>query len=136
MDTTEHTASPPTDGAPALEVALEYHRAWTRGEGFDPALVHVADDIVCDTPGGRIEGVAAFREFMGPFAASLSGATLLACYGDDSHAMVMYDAHTALVSSAPGAEWVTVRDGRIVHLRIIFDRLPFAEARAAQATQG
>jgi hypothetical protein len=36
---------------------------------------------------------------------------------------------TPLVPSAPGAELVTVEDGRVTHLRLIFDRLPFAQAR-------
>jgi hypothetical protein len=45
--------------------------------------------------------------------------------------MLMYDTQTAPVESAPGAEWVSVRGGRIVRMRIIFDRVPFNEARLA-----
>ena len=33
---------------------------------------------------------------------------------------------------APGAECLTVRDGKISHLRIVFDRLPFDAARRAE----
>ena len=43
--------------------------------------------------------------------------------------MVVYVAHTVLVSDAPGAEFVTVEHGRISRMRIIFDRLPFEAAR-------
>jgi ketosteroid isomerase-like protein len=35
------------------------------------------------------------------------------------------------VKDAPGAECVTVRDGKITRMRVIFDRLPFEEARRA-----
>jgi len=38
------------------------------------------------------------------------------------------------VKDAPCAECVTVRDGKITHMRIIFDRLPFDEARRAATT--
>jgi hypothetical protein len=54
--------------------------------------------------------------------------------GDDEKAVVMYDTDTVPVKDAPGAECVTVRDGKITHMRIIFDRQPFDEARRAAAT--
>ena len=68
---------------------------------------------------------------MGPFAAGVTRAELLAAFGDDETAVLMYDTDTVLVSGAPGAECVRVRDGRIVHMRIIFDRTPFDAARRA-----
>ncbi len=43
----------------------------------------------------------------------------------------MYDTETAPVKSAPGAECVTVRDGKISHSWFVFDRAPFQAARAA-----
>ena len=45
-----------------------------------------------------------------------------------SSAVTVYDTDTRLVHDAPGAECVRVRDGRIVWMRIIFDRLPFRDA--------
>jgi ketosteroid isomerase-like protein len=113
----------------ALRVALDYYAAWT-GHDFDKAMTFVADDIVCEAPAGRIEGAEAYREFMAPFAGMLVRAELFGGYGDDEHALIAYDTKTPLVASAPAAEYVTVRDGRIVHSRFIFDRLPFAQARA------
>ena len=44
----------------------------------------------------------------------------------------MYDTRTVPVPDAPGAECLTVADGKIVHNRFIFDRLPFAAARRAK----
>jgi len=112
----------------ALETALAYHRAWTSGD-FDQAMTHVAEDIVCLAPPGRLEGSEAFRAFMGPFARMLTRSELLAAYGDDSTAVLIYDTDTRLVSGAPGAECVQVVDGKIAQMRIIFDRLPFENAR-------
>jgi limonene-1,2-epoxide hydrolase len=116
----------------ALQTALAYHHAWTSGD-FDQAMTHVADDVVCLAPAGRLAGSAAFRAFMGPFAGMLTRSELLAAYGDDSTAVLVYDTDTRLVSGAAGAECLQVADGKIAHMRIIFDRLPFEHARRQSA---
>lgn len=117
-----------TGGGQALVTALAYFRAWTSHD-FDQAMAYIADDIVCQAPAGRLEGAAAFRAFMGPFTQILTRSALIAAFGDDEKAMVFYDTDTVPVLDAPGAECVTVKDGKITHMRIIFDRLPFEEAR-------
>lgn len=121
-----------TETMTALETVLAYHEAWKTGD-VDAAMRHVADDIVCEAPPGLIEGASAFRGFMGPFVGGLTRYERLAAFGDDTTAVVVYDTDTELVEGAPGAEWVTVVQGTITHMRIIFDRLPFAEARRALA---
>jgi hypothetical protein len=113
-----------------LQVALAYYEAWT-SKDFDRAMSYIADDIVCEAPAGRIEGAEAYRAFMGPFVQILVRAELIAAFGDEEKAMVMYDTETAPVKSAPGAECVTVRDGKISHSWFVFDRAPFQAARAA-----
>ena len=50
---------------------------------------------------------------------------------DNTTAVLVYDTRTPPVASAPGAECLTVRDGKIVYNRFIFDRLPFEAARRA-----
>ena len=114
----------------ALRIALAYHEAWTAHD-MDTAMSHIADDIVCDAPAGRLEGAEAYRNFMDPFVRILKGATVIAAFGDDEVALIMYDTETVPVSSAPAAEYVTVKDGRIVYNRFIFDRAPFDAARRA-----
>lgn len=116
------------DRGAALHTALAYHRAWTSGD-FEQAMTHVADDIVCQAPAGRLDGAEAFRGFMGPFAQILTSSRLVAAFGDDQTAVVVYDTDTVPVTDAPGAECLTVTDGKIRHMRIIFDRLPFDAAR-------
>jgi len=114
----------------ALQVALAYYTAWTSHD-LDTAMNHIADDIVCDAPRGRIEGAEAFRGFIGPFAQMLIGSRMIAAFGDDETALIMYDTETALVKSGPGAECLTVKDGKIVYSRFVFDRVPFDSARQA-----
>lgn len=123
------TASTKTDGV-AVEVARAYFEAWT-SKNLDQAMTYVAENVVCDAPGGRLEGADAYRDFMGPFTQILVEARLLASFGDDETAVVVYDTKTLPVESAPGAECVTVKDGKITYSRFIFDRAPFQAARDA-----
>jgi hypothetical protein len=118
--------------SPALRTALAYYQAWTSHD-LDQAMTYIADDIICDAPAGRLQGAQAYRDFMGPFAQLLTGARLIAAYGDDTTALIMYDAQTRPVPSAPGAECVTVTDGKITYSRFVFDRTPFEAARKAAA---
>lgn len=112
----------------ALQTALAYYRAWTSHD-FELAMTYVAEDIVCQAPAGRLNGAQAFREFMGPFAQIATRSELVAAFGDEHVAVLMYDTDTVPVHDAPGAECLTVTNGKISHMRIIFDRLPFAAAR-------
>ena len=116
------------DSSAAREIAIAYYDAWT-SKNIDRAMSYFAGDVVCDAPAGRIEGVAAYREFLGPFTEILLDANLIAAYGDDTTAVLVYNTKTVPVPDAPGAECLTVADGKIVYNRFIFDRLPFAEAR-------
>jgi ketosteroid isomerase-like protein len=119
-----------THDSPALTTALAYFRAWTGGD-IDSAMAYVSDDIVCQAPAGTIEGPEAFRAFMGPFSQIVTRAEVVAAFGDDTTAALIYDTDTVPVNDAPGAECHTVVEGKITHLRIIFDRQPFSEARRA-----
>ncbi|QNE22095.1 nuclear transport factor 2 family protein [Kribbella qitaiheensis] len=111
----------------ALETVLAYHQAWTSHD-FDLAMRYIADDIICHTPAGRLDGAAAFRAFMEPFSQTVTSSTLLSAFGDETTALLMYDTVTTPVPHAPGAELLTVQHARITHLKIIFDRLPFTQA--------
>jgi ketosteroid isomerase-like protein len=116
--------------SPALRTALAYYQAWTNHD-LDKAMSYIAGDIVCDAPAGRLEGAGAYRAFLGPFVQILTSAKMIAAFGDDQTALVMYDTQTVPVKSAPGAECVTVKDGKITYSRFVFDRAPFDAARNA-----
>ena len=116
--------------SPALQVALAYYRSWTSRD-IGAAMRYLADDIVCDAPAGRIQGAQAYRQFLGPFAEMLISTELLAAFGDETTAVLVYDTRTPPVASGPGAECLTIRDRKIVYNRFIFDRLPFEAARRA-----
>ena len=117
-----------------LAVALGYFEAWA-GKDLDAAMAYVADDIVCDAPAGRITGIDAYRAFLGGFLGILLEARMIAAFGDERTALMMYDTRTVPVASAPGAECLTVVGGRITHSRFLFDRAPFEAARKAAAAE-
>jgi len=114
--------------SPALRTALAYYQAWTSHD-LDEAMSYIADDIVCDAPAGRLRGAEAYRGFMGPFIQILTGSKMIAAYGDDETALIMYDTETLPVASAPAAECLTIKDSKIIYSRFVFDRAPFDAAR-------
>ncbi|MGD0606092.1 MAG: nuclear transport factor 2 family protein [Streptosporangiaceae bacterium] len=116
--------------SPALRTALAYYHAWTSHD-LDAAMQYIADDIVCDAPAGRLDGREAYLGFMRPFVQILTGSALIAAFGDDTTAVVVYDTETVPVATAPAAECITVTDGKITYNRFIFDRAPFDAARQA-----
>ena len=118
--------------SPALQIALAYYEAWT-SKDLERAMNYISDGIVCEAPAGRLEGAEAYRAFMGPFVQILKSSSMIAAFGDERTALVMYDTETIPVKSAPGAECVTVEDGKIIHSRFVFDREPFEAARRAAA---
>lgn len=122
-----------TQTSTALQTALAYFEAWTAHD-FDRAMTFIADDVVCHAPAGRLEGAAAFRGFMEPFTKTVTRSELIAAFGDEHTALLMYDTDTVPVPNAPGAECLTVADDTITQVRIIFDRVPFVAARQAAQT--
>jgi SnoaL-like domain len=112
----------------ALATALAYFEAWT-SKDLDRAMSYIADGFVCDAPAGRIDGPAAYREFMAPFVQILLDAKLIAAFGDEETAVIVYDTATVPVPSAPATECVTVENRKITYSRFIFDRAPFQAAR-------
>ena len=77
----------------ALEVAQDYAHAWTSGD-IDTALSCLADDIICDAPAGRIEGLAAYRTFTAEFVALLTSSTIIKVLADDANAAIVYSFDT------------------------------------------
>jgi ketosteroid isomerase-like protein len=118
--------------SPALRTALAYYQAWTSHD-LDKAMSYIADDVVLDSPAGRLEGAEAYRGFIGPFLKILTGSKMIAAFGDEVTALVMYDTETVPLKSAPGAECVTVKDGKITYSRNVFDSGPILAALGASS---
>ncbi|MGW3564735.1 nuclear transport factor 2 family protein [Streptomyces sp. NPDC000941] len=120
-------------------IAEGYAKAWTSGD-VETALGFLKEDVVCDAPPGRIEGVAAYRPFTQEFVNVLTRATVTKVLADEESAAIVYSFDTQWIKDFRCSEYMTIEDGKIKHITTIFDRLPAAEAakaaKAAENTQG
>ncbi|WP_367325698.1 nuclear transport factor 2 family protein [Streptomyces sp. HUAS ZL42] len=112
----------------AQKIADEFVRAWL-GRDVDKALSFLADDIVCEAPNGRHEGLARYREFLEPFASSLISGTVIDVLGDDAHAAAVYTTEVPFAKDFRGIDYITVEDGKISHVISVFDLSPAIQAR-------
>ena len=71
-------------------------------------------------------GAEKFRGFHGGFARMIKAVTVLATYGDDQQAVVVYSADTHPVADAIVAELLKVKNGKIASTDVIYDAAPFA----------
>lgn len=114
-----------TSHSTALDTVLEYHRAWTSGD-IERAMTLVADNITCHAPGGDLIGKDAYRGYLAGFAPNLTGVSEVVSFAEADRVALLYYPHTALTTTAPAAEYFTVRDGMIAESVLVFDRLSFA----------
>jgi hypothetical protein len=109
----------------ALKVARTYFDAMA-GKDVDKIMSISADDLVCNSPVGQLQGAQAFRGFQDGFAKMIKKLTLIAAFGDDEHAVIVYESETHPVPGAFVAEHIIVRNGKIASTRVIYDATPFA----------
>jgi hypothetical protein len=109
----------------ALAIAQTYVNA-IANKNVDAIIAVSADGVVCTSPVGRITGAQKFREFHDGFARMIKRVTLLAAYGDDEQAVIVYNAETEPAPSAVTAELIKVENGKIVSTDVIYDATPFA----------
>lgn len=108
-----------------LDVVRAYLEAWTNHD-IATAARYLADDLVFDGPITHADTADAFVNGPGgltSFASTVvpGSLRLLAAFGDDDQALVMYEMTTSLLGTVPSAEHFTVRDGKIRTERLVFD---------------
>ena len=113
-----------TDGK-ALTAAKAYFDAMA-AKDVDTIISLCAGDVVCTSPVGEIHGAQAFRGFQEGFAKMIKKLALVAVFGDDEHAVVVYNSETYPVPNAIVAEHITLNDGKIASTTVIYDGTPFA----------
>ncbi len=117
----------------AGQIAEGYAKALTSGDSATMAPF-LARDVVCDAPGGRIEGTEAYRQFTQQFVDLVDSATITKILADEKSAAIVYSFDTPWMKDFRAVDYVTIEDGTIRHITSIFDRLPAAEAaRDAQS---
>lgn len=119
----------PSPATPAV-MARAYTAAWTRHD-MDTAASYLADDVTFDSPTSHSDGKEAYMQGLSTFARVVTGVTILAAFGDETQALIMYDLATVPFGSMTSAELLTFREGKIVADVLTFDTFPMRGGAAA-----
>ncbi|MBB3427962.1 limonene-1,2-epoxide hydrolase [Rhizobium sp. BK312] len=111
--------------ATAGKIARAYGEAMA-SKDVDAIVKISADNIVCSSPIGKTTGVAAFRGFQEGFARMIKKLDILAAYGDETQAVLVYAVETHPVPHSLVAELIQVKDGKIASTEVIYDATPYA----------
>lgn len=105
-----------------VAVARAFTEAWTSRD-MDTSAAYVADDVVFDGPLGHVSGKAEYVESLNGLirALEVTGARILAVFGDNSQALIMYELFTGRFGALTCAKLLTVREGKIHSDRLTFD---------------
>ncbi|UAY97229.1 nuclear transport factor 2 family protein [Dickeya dadantii] len=114
----------------ALDIARTYVAAMAKKD-VETIISISAEHVVCTSPIGQITGIERFQAFQEGFARMITNLTVLAVYGDDEQAVVVYDAETHPVPHSVVAELLKVRDGKLASTEVIYDATPFAAYMAS-----
>ncbi|MGZ3677842.1 MAG: nuclear transport factor 2 family protein [Ktedonobacterales bacterium] len=114
-----------------LAVGLAFTQAWTSHD-MDTAAGYVATDIIFDGPMNHTSGDKAYMEALTRFANTVTGLKILAAFGDDQQALIMYEVTTAPFGPLPSVELLTIKDGKIQADRLIFDTYKVRNAAASR----
>jgi len=114
-----------------LAIAIAFTQAWTSHD-MDTAAGYVAKDITFDGPMNHTTGDKAYMEALTRFANTVTGLNILAAFGDDQQALIMYEVANSPFGPIPSAELLTVKDGKIQADRLIFDTYKLRNAAPSQ----
>ena len=109
----------------ALHIAKTYVEA-IANKDVEKIMSVATDGIICRSPIGQTRGAESFRAFHDGFAKMIKKLTVIAAFGDDKEAVVMYNAETHPVPSAIIAEHLIIQNGKIASTEVIYDATPFA----------
>ncbi|MGW3352148.1 nuclear transport factor 2 family protein [Nonomuraea rubra] len=115
-----------TSKTPA-EIAVAFIEAFGRRD-LAAVSLHLAEDVVFESPRGTIEGASAVVEAIGQFAEVVAAVKILSVLGNDEEAMIMYDMVTGPFGTLRAADHLAVRDGRIISDRLVFDTYELRKA--------
>ena len=120
-----------TEQSASATIARAFTEAWTSRD-LDAAARYVAEEVVFDGPLGHVEGKQAYLDGLKGLAQAvdLTGARVLAAFGDDTQALIMYDLITGRFGTLTCAKLLTIRDGMIETDRLTFDAYEIKKARS------
>ena len=119
-----------TESKKPVDVATAFTEAWT-GHDMDRAAKYVAADVVFDGPMGHVTGVEDYVESLTRLGKEVKDFRMIAAFGDEEQALVMYDLITKSYGTLRCAKLFEVRDGKIYGDKLTFDSDKIRSAKAA-----
>lgn len=113
-----------------LDVAIAFTQAWT-SQDMTKAANYVAEDVIFDGPLQQSTGADPYLKGLTKLARDVTGFQMIAAFGDDDEALIMYDLITSPYGTLTCAKHLTVRDGKIQHDKLTFDSHQIRTAKAA-----
>lgn len=105
------------------EIAVAYLEAFGRDD-LTRAAEYIADDITFESPRVTLTGAEPYLAAVGEFAKAVVGVEIIAAFGDEERALVLYDMKTGPFGTIRAADYFLVRDGRITSDILVFDTKP------------
>ena len=121
-----------TEQSASAAITRAFTEAWTSRD-MDTAARYIADDVIFDGPLGHADGKKAYIEGLNGIAqaVALTGVKIIAAFGDDTQALIMYDLITDRFGALTCAKLFTLRDGKITLDRLTFDSYPLRKPQGA-----
>lgn len=116
-----------TEHTHPVAIASAFTEAWT-SKDLERAATYVAGDAVFDGPLGHAEGKREYMEGISRLANIVTGLNILAAFGNNSQALIMYELTTEQYGVLTCAKLFTIRDGKIAQDRLTFDSFPMRTA--------
>lgn len=119
-----------SDHSTPAAVARAFTQAWTSHD-MDTAGSYLTDDIVFDGPLGHVNGKQTYLEGLRGLTQALgvTGARVVAAFGDETQALIMYELITGNFGALTCAKLLTFRDSKIQSDRLTFDSYEIRKAQ-------
>jgi ketosteroid isomerase-like protein len=105
------------------EIAVAYLEAFGR-QDMTTAAGYIADDITFESPRVTLAGAQPYLAAVGEFAQAVLSVEIIAAFGDDERALVLYDMKTGPFGTIRAADYFQVRAGKITSEVLVFDTKP------------
>jgi hypothetical protein len=113
-----------------VDVATAFTEAWTSHD-MDRATKYVGEDVIFDGPMGHTTGLKAYVEGLTGLSKEVKDFRMIAAFGDDEQALVMYDLITKSYGTLTCAKRLIVKDGKIHDDKLTFDSNKIRSTKAA-----
>jgi len=113
-----------------LDIAIAFTKAWTSHD-LAKAASFVSDDVVFEGPLQQSTGSGPYLKGLTSLSREVADCSILAAYGDEDEALLMYDLITKPYGPLTCAKLFTVQNGKIVRDKLTFDSHLIRTAKAA-----